>query len=117
MDRRRFVPSAEGLEVRSLLSTAPAVLSPLGGASSTLPETLQAKTIRIERLPILLRSVQLSRTRFLPADTIAHIEADLTGIKGKLHTLNNPTVRTNFELELRRTLRHPSLAPRQAIAL
>ncbi len=54
MDRRRsrFVPSAEGLEVRRMLSTASAATTP---ATPDLPEgvnlaTYQQKVDRIERL-------------------------------------------------------------------
>ncbi len=87
MDRRRsrFVPSAEGLEVRRMLSTASAATTP---AAPNLPEgvnlaTYQQKVDRIERLPFFLQS--LNPDVPLPDDLTESIQANLNDLKGKLH--------------------------------
>lgn len=74
MDRRRFSPSAEGLDVRLLLSTK----------TTTVPAAnLQQKTLRIERLPVYLDSNQPGRA--LPADTVTALQDDIRSIVGKLN--------------------------------
>ncbi|HEV3164409.1 MAG TPA: Ig-like domain-containing protein [Isosphaeraceae bacterium] len=85
MDRRRFVPSTEGLEDRALQAS-------LFGTSSVtnlntvvdLPNTPQQKALRIERLPFFLKNFQ--PTRFLTKEIMAPIQADLTAIEGQLHS-------------------------------
>ena len=69
MDRRRYVPSPEGLEVRTMLSTSTAgsPLAFLGGSSTTtqtLPITFQQKSQRIQKIPENLRA--LEPNRYLP---------------------------------------------------
>lgn len=87
MDRRRsrFVPSAEGLEARQMLSTTTAANTPV---APNLPPgvnlaTYQQKTDRIERLPFFLQS--LNPDVPLPEDLTESIQANLTELKGKLH--------------------------------
>ena len=52
MDRRRYVPSPEGLEVRTMLSTTSSGI--FGGSTTTtqtLPITFQQKELRIQKMP------------------------------------------------------------------
>ena len=81
MDRRRFAPSAEGLEDRGLLSTI------LGTTSTQRPHNVPVsyltKTDRIKNLPYFLE--QYHQDRAIPHVITAGIQADLTAIRGKLH--------------------------------
>jgi hypothetical protein len=84
MDRRRFVPSTEGLEGRALLAT-----SLFGSASANnnpaveVPWTFPLKVHRIERLPFHLE--QNKPGRILPAATLKQLQNDLLDIAAKLH--------------------------------
>ena len=59
MDRRRFVPSPEGLEVRTLLATN---LNSLFGlqvnSNLNIPITYQQRELRITRLPYYLEQIR-----------------------------------------------------------
>ena len=80
MDRRRFVPSPDGLEGRMLLSTARPASATLSARApvANLSSTLQEKQLRIERLPFFLETLQPGRV--LPGATIARLQADLPRI-------------------------------------
>ena len=70
MDRRRFVPTAQGLDPRVLLSTA----SPKAN--------LHQKTIHIENLPAALASIQPGRV--VPKEIVTRLQTDLLALVGKL---------------------------------
>ncbi|MBX6314406.1 MAG: carboxypeptidase regulatory-like domain-containing protein [Isosphaeraceae bacterium] len=97
MDRRRFVPAPEGLEGRSLLSA----FSLKPSQNLIPPSTVQAKNLRIERLPQYLNTLQPGR--FLQEDTVKALQADLEAIKGQLHTPAMAT-KDNFDHQIRATL-------------
>lgn len=104
MDRRRFIPSSEGLEVRTMLSTATAggvgtasaVVAP--STSQVLPITFQQKQQRINNIPKNLRD--LEPNRFLPKETVEQIQSGLNQIMG---TMTPPPSRalTNYNLLMR----------------
>lgn len=129
MDRRRFVPSSEGLESRQLLSTVvqatrpAAVPAATATASATavpqvstsgLPESYTQKLQRIENLPYFLE--QLQPGRFLPADTIESIQANLVEVTAKLQG-PPPATLDSFNVELRETIAEASISAQNARAL
>jgi hypothetical protein len=88
MDRRRFVPSSEGLEQRALLatSTTPNLSNIFGFQVSTnlnIPITFQQKEQRVERLPFYME--QIRSGRFLPKAETSVIQSDLFQMISKLH--------------------------------
>jgi hypothetical protein len=94
MDRRRFIPSPEGLEGRALLSlfghsSATSSNNALFSASTTntptdnFPYTFKEKEQRIDHLPFYIS--QLQPGRFLNRDQIAQLQTDLNAIVGDLH--------------------------------
>lgn len=114
MDRRRFVPSGEGLEGRALLSGL------FGGKPATtrttqtletLPNTFIEKQMRIKNLPFFMR--EPDPQRFLPPAAIKNLQEDLAAIVGRLH---GPTTRVveNFNRGLRHEFPHVSLSPADA---
>ena len=85
MDRRRYVPSTEGLEGRALLATGL-----FGGTTSKsidpaqeVPVTYALKEHRVERLPHFLELIKSGR--YLPADTVKQLQADLLDVAANLH--------------------------------
>jgi hypothetical protein len=84
MDRRRFVPAAEGLEDRQLQATlfGQGPQSTAAAAPNTA-DTIEQKQLRVAHLPFYLD--QFDTKRFLPADTIAKLQADLNSIVAELH--------------------------------
>jgi hypothetical protein len=117
MDRRRFVPSGEGLEGRALLSGL------FGGKTATttttqtletLPNTFIEKQMRIKNLPFFMR--QPDPQRFLPPAAIKNLQEDLAAIVGRLH---GPTTKVveDFNLGLRHEFPHVSLSPADAKVL
>jgi hypothetical protein len=116
MDRRRFVPDAAELEGRQLLSTTAATMrrGPAPPAAVRPAGAVGARTQLIERLPNLLRSVQIGR--FVPEDVVGRIQADLQAIKGELRT-PGAQARNFFNRELRRRLSDASLGRDDALAL
>ena len=118
MDRRRFTPSAEGLEGRALLSglfggstlrsaSANATLS-----ARELPETYQQRLNRIDHLPYYLRQSEPSRS--LPPDTILQLQTDLRTVVAQLHGPTAPVVDT-FNSGLRQLLPDKTLSPANAV--
>jgi hypothetical protein len=129
MDRRRYIPSPEGLEGRALLSTVAATGRPSAAtaaatqaqtatirqlASSALPESYDQKLQRIENLPYFL--AQLQPGRFLPTDTIQSIQESLIEITAKLHAPPSSTLEA-FNLEIRDTIAEASLSAQNARGL
>jgi hypothetical protein len=116
MDRRRYVPSPEGLEVRTMLSTSTAgsPLAFLGGASTTtqtLPITFQQKAQRIEKIPENLRA--LEPNRYLPKDVIQNIQLGMYEVMGRM-TKPPSTALTNYNLALRKIVFNSSLSTANA---
>ncbi|MGO8902569.1 MAG: hypothetical protein ACLQU5_30125 [Isosphaeraceae bacterium] len=112
MDRRRFVPAPEGLEVRTMLSTTGGGFSLFGSSSNTtqtLPITFAQKELRIQKMPTNLRALQPDRT--LPPITINQIQLGLNEIMSQ----TNPTPRdapglTRYNLEMRNIVHNTSLS-------
>jgi hypothetical protein len=110
MDRRRFVPSSEGLEGRALMATTS--LNTLFGlqvnTNLNVPITLQQKELRIEHLPYFLG--QISPGRFLPKTEIQEIQSNLFGI---IDSINKPPpdALNNYNYQLRSVISKQSLSP------
>jgi Bacterial Ig-like domain len=83
MDRRRFVPSTEGLEGRALLTSLFGSSTSQNDPIDTVPMTFKLKAARVDKLPGYME--QFRSGRFLPADTIAHLKDDLIAVAAKLH--------------------------------
>jgi hypothetical protein len=115
MDRRRFVPSADGLETRTMMSTTTGSgLSFLGGpgtTTQTLPITFKQKSLLIQNLPKNLRA--LSPNRFLPPETIQQIQLGLFEIMGSTRR-PPPLALTNYNLAMRKIVFSPSLSQSRA---
>ncbi len=117
MDRRRFVPAPEGLEVRTMLSTGGFNL--FGSSSSTtqtLPITFAQKELRIQKMPTNLRALQPDRT--LPPITINQIQLGLNEIMSQ----TKPTPRdapglTRYNLEMRNIVHNTSLSAANVVLL
>jgi hypothetical protein len=115
MDRRRFVPSGDGLERRELLSSVGGTaLIPTKGKTTqvdTLPETFKAKEQRILNLPYFLNSFQPGR--YLPPDTLKQIQGDLLQVATTLHAAPTSAI-NNFNLTLRHAMPYSTLSPNTA---
>jgi hypothetical protein len=110
MDRRRFVPSPDGLELRTLMATTSSPFNLFGTASNaaqTLPITFQQKELRIQKMPDNLRA--LEPNRFLPPDTIHQIQLGLNEIMSSM-TLPPKKALTNYNLLMRKIVFHPSVS-------
>lgn len=99
MDRRRFVPSAEGLEQRTVLSslftTTP---TNSNNAAQDVPVTFAQKELRIAHLPYYMENLLPGRP--LPKDLVLQLQEDLLSIAGRLHKPNYETL-VNFNTNLR----------------
>lgn len=105
MDRRRYVPSPDGLEGRALLS----VFSNshiMNNPAQQVPVTFRQKELRIEHLPYYLG--QLQQGRFLPPSSVQALQADLLQVAGELHKPNTKALQ-NFNQNMRLITAHPSL--------
>jgi hypothetical protein len=116
MERRRFVPSGEGLEGRALLSF-------FGGGSGgrfkqgsdqNVPQTWYQKEARIEHLPFYMNQVQTKR--FLPVSTITNLKADLHAVMGELSSPTETSV-VDFNLTLRNAYKTMTISTAEANAL
>src|SRR4051812_47743511 len=84
MDRRRFVPSPDGLEGRALLSLFGSTKATAATSlAQDVPVTFRQKQLRIDHLPFYLR--QTEPGRLLPDADLQTLQADLTAIAGRLH--------------------------------
>ena len=112
MDRRRFVPAPEGLEVRIMLATTGSGFSFLGSGSNTtqtLPITFAQKELRIQKMPTNLRALQPDR--YLPPLTINQIQLGLNQIINQIQpTPPNARVLTNYNLAMRNIVHNTSLS-------
>ncbi len=112
MDRRRFVPAPEGLEVRTMLATTGSGFSLLGSGTNTtqtLPITFAQKELRIQKMPTNLRALQPDR--YLPPMTINQIQLGLNQIINQIQpTPPNARVLTNYNLAMRNIVHNTSLS-------
>lgn len=108
MDRRRFVPSADGLEGRMLLAASAA------SRPQNQLNTLADKTTRIDRFPQALESIQFGRT--LPKPIVTAIQDDIIAIRGRLQS-PKPQTLANFNDEIRKASRKATLSQETALAL
>jgi hypothetical protein len=111
MDRRRFVPSTEGLEGRALMaSTSTGGLNTLFGVqvntNLNVPITLQQKELRIEHLPYFLG--QIRPGRFIPKAEIEQIQSSLFNM---IDSINRPPPQAlnNYNYQLRQIVSKQSL--------
>jgi hypothetical protein len=118
MDRRRFVPAAEGLEVRTMLASGGAGVSLLGSSTTTqtLPITFAQKELRIQKMPTNLRALQPDR--YLPPMTINQIQLGLNQIISQIKpTPPNARVLTNYNLAMRNIVHNTSLSAANVLML
>ncbi|WP_337176841.1 Ig-like domain-containing protein [Paludisphaera sp.] len=121
MDRRRFIPGPESMEVRVMLSTAsPASVAATTASMTTnanatnLPITIQDKMTRIERLPINLRATE--RNRPLPRELVEPIQQAMTDSISAMGRADPQTIEM-FNGVLRDVVSRPSLRAQDAQAL
>jgi hypothetical protein len=117
MDRRRFVPSAEGMEGRTLLASSVNLNNLFGFQVNTnlnIPITSEQKQLRIERLPYYLEKILPGR--FLPKPEIAQVQA---GLNGLMTAIKKPPSKAldNYNLVLRRVVPTQSLRANDAVQL
>jgi hypothetical protein len=100
MNRRRFVPSPEGLEGRSLLTSFN--VNTLFGLqlypNLNVPITFQQKSLRIQHLPYYLEKIRPGR--FLPKPEIEQIQSALFNMVDAIHK-PPPTALNNYNYQLR----------------
>jgi hypothetical protein len=106
MDRRRFIPSTEGLEGRELMAGVNTLFGIQVTTNLNVPITLQQKEKRIEHLPYYLE--QIRPGRFLPKTEIEEIQSALFNMidgidKPRTDALNN------FNYQLRKVVTKQSL--------
>ncbi len=107
MDRRRFVPSTEGLETRQLLAANINTLFGLQVSTNlNLPITYQARLQRIDRLPHYLE--QIAPGRYLPPAEMQDIK---TGLYDLLEITQKPPSQglNDYNYELRKVVSKQSL--------
>lgn len=108
MDRRRFVPAPEGLEVRTMLSTTGSgFLGSGSNTTQTLPITFSQKELRIQKMPTNLRALQPDR--YLPPMTINQIQLGLNELISQINPAP-PRGLTNYNLEMRNIVHNTSLS-------
>ena len=106
IDRRRFVPSTEGLETRELMAGVNTLFGIQVTTNLNVPVTLQQKEMRIQHLPYFLE--QIRPGRFLPTTEIKEIQSALYNMidgidKPRVDALNN------FNYQLRQVVGKQSL--------
>jgi hypothetical protein len=110
MDRRRFIPSKEGLEVRALQASSLASL--FGNQVSSnlnIPITYEQKALRIEHLPFYLNEV-VPHGRFLPKAEIKQIQNSLFAMLDQIHRPPSQGL-NDYNYVLRHIVSHQSLSP------
>jgi len=108
MDRRRFVPSSESLEGRSL-QAAVNPFNPFGfqvTSNLNVPISYQQKALRIERLPYYLEKIRPGR--FIPAPEIQEIKDALFNMMDAIHR-PPPAALNHYNYELRPVISKQSL--------
>ena len=109
INRRRYVPSAEGLEGRALqASTGLTLFGAQLTSNLNVPITYEQKAKRIEHLPYYLG--QIHSGRFLPNAEIQEIQGALFNMMDSIQK-PVPQVLDNFNYQIRQVLPKDSLAP------
>jgi hypothetical protein len=105
-ERRRFVPSTEGLETRELMAALNTLFGLQVATNLNVPITYQQKAKRIENLPYYMS--QIVPGRFLPKTEIAEIQSALYGM---IDSINKPPTEAlnNFNYQLRKVVQKQSL--------
>ncbi len=105
-DRRRFVPSTEGLEGRALMASANTLFGLQVTNNLNVPITYQQKQLRIEHLPYYLQEIQPGR--FLPK---AEIQTIQTSLYNMMDLIDKPRTDAlnNFNYQLRKVVDKQSL--------
>ena len=114
MDRHKFRPGAEGLEVRLVLSTF--VNTSVGRVNTEVPlSTLQQRMQRIDRLPAFIRSID--RNADIPiGQPVSLIQHNLTLLLGSMHaSARNGIVALNQQL--RAVVKQQTVSEAQAASL
>ena len=107
MNRRRFIPSTEGLEVRTLQATNLNTLFGLQlNANLNIPITYQQRVLRIRRLPYYLE--QIRPGRFLPKAEMQQIQSSLYNM---LEVIHRPPTQglDDYNYDLRKVVSKQSL--------
>ncbi len=108
MDRRRYVPAAEGLEVRTLQAGNSFSLFGAGATlTQSLPITFAQKELRIQKMPTNLRALEPDRS--LPPITINQIQLGLNEIMSQM-TAASPYGLTTYNLQMRNIAFNSSLS-------
>jgi len=107
MDRRRFVPSPEGLESRTLQTSVTNLFGLQVSANLNVPITWQQKSLRIQHLPYYLDKIVPSG-RFLPAAEMQQIQNSLFNMVDAIHR-PPPQALNNYNYELRKVVPKQSL--------
>ena len=108
MNRRRFVPSTEGLEGRALqASTGLNIFGAQLTTNLNVPITYQQKAKRIEHLPYYLG--QIHPGRFLPQAEIQQIQGALFNMMDSIQK-PDPQALNNFNYEIRPIVSKESLS-------
>jgi hypothetical protein len=107
MDRRRFVPSSEGLEGRRLQATVNNLFGLQLNSNLNLPITFQQKSLRIQRLPYFMNKIA-PNGRFLPATEIQQIQTSLFNMVDAIHRPPRHAL-DNFNYQLRKVVPRQSL--------
>ncbi len=109
INRRRYVPSAEGLEGRALqASTGLTLFGAQLTSNLNVPITYEQKAKRIEHLPYYLG--QIHSGRFLPNAEIQEIQGALFNMMDSIQK-PVPQVLDNFNYQIRQVMPKDSLAP------
>jgi Bacterial Ig-like domain len=110
MDRRRFMPSTEGLETRALQAASSTSLANIFGfqvsTNLNVPVTFEQKELRIEHLPYYMEKILPGR--FLPKAEIKSIQGDLLELISRTRDPRK-TALNNYNFELRQIVPHESL--------
>jgi hypothetical protein len=110
MDRRRFMPSTEGLETRALQAASSTNLANIFGfqvnTNLNIPVTFQQKELRIQHLPFYLEKILPGR--FLPKAEVQGIQGDLFELISKTRQPPSSAL-NNYNLQLRQIVPHQSL--------
>jgi hypothetical protein len=117
MDRRRYVPSSEGLETRALMASSPNLGSLFGfqvTSNLNIPVTFQQKQLRVEHLPFYLEKILPGR--YLPKPELKEIQGDLLEFISQLHKPETKAL-DNYNYELRQIVPHQSLTAAGAAVL
>ncbi len=107
IDRRRFVPSSEGLEGRALMASANSLFGLQVANNLNVPITYEQKALRIERLPYYLE--QIRPGRFIPK---AEVEQIQNGLFTMMDSISKPpsAALDNFNYQLRKVVDKDSLS-------